>query len=111
MDLPPGFAGDATEIPYCTAAQLLENPHGYIQENGCPVNTQIGTITVTVNFAPFSATVRDHEPMRRYTESVYNMRPQGGEVARLGFKIFGSVQNVVVKVRPATTVWKRSRQT
>jgi uncharacterized repeat protein (TIGR01451 family) len=99
VDLPPGFAGDATEIPYCTAAQLLAHKF-YVQENECPVDTQIGSITVTVNFAPFSTTERDRETAR-YTESVYNMRPQGGEVARLGFKIFGSVQNVVVKVRPS----------
>ena len=98
IDLPPGFAGDATQVPYCKASQLLENPKGYIQENGCPINSQVGTITITVGAAPFSTT--RHEPiLGRYIESVFSMQPQGGEVARLGFKVFGTVQNIIIKVR------------
>jgi uncharacterized repeat protein (TIGR01451 family) len=98
VDLPPGFAGDATQIPYCTAAQL-DHVFFYYESNTCPINSQVGTITITASNHPFSTTEPD-EPLGRWSEPVYNMQPLGGEVARLGFKIFGTVSNVVIKVRP-----------
>jgi hypothetical protein len=96
VDLPPGFAGDATQIPYCSAAQLLAF-NGTALTSLCPVDSQVGTITLTLDFGyyPGRKSIVD-----RYTTPVFNMQPLGGEVARLGFKVLFTVLNVVVKVRP-----------
>jgi uncharacterized repeat protein (TIGR01451 family) len=98
IDLPAGFAGDATQTPLCSPAQLAEEYLHSSRLNGCPVDSQVGTITVYLNFAPFYKLEKAF--LLPILEPVYNMQPQGGEVARLGFKIISVVSNVVVKVRP-----------
>jgi hypothetical protein len=100
VDLPPGFAGDATQTPFCTAAELGEAHLGLNALNGCPVDSQIGTVTVILN-----AAVIVHSKTAvvvPVVEPVYNMEPLGGEVARLGFKTVTFVTNIVVSVVPGT---------
>jgi uncharacterized repeat protein (TIGR01451 family) len=71
-DLPPGFAGDLVDTPSCTAS--LFSLHE------CPIGTQVGITTLTVNEGLQS---------RTYTEPVYNLSPNSGQVAKLGFSVVG----------------------
>jgi uncharacterized repeat protein (TIGR01451 family) len=70
-ELPPGFASDFVDTPSCPAAKFV------IEE--CPIATQIGVTTVTLTGAlngPF-------------VYPVYNLDPNPGEVAKLGFFVAG----------------------
>ena len=69
-DLPAGFGGDLVDTPACQAQQFL---HGE-----CPVPTQIGVTTQI--FTHESAAARRLVP-------VYNLAPEPGEVAKIGFYI------------------------
>ncbi len=89
-DLPVGFAGDAATVPTCSAAQLNRVEFGF----ECPLDSQVGTITVTVGGPALGG---NSLPI---TVPAYNMQPQGGEVARVGFNVAVLSSNVVVTVRP-----------
>ncbi|HEX5309668.1 MAG TPA: hypothetical protein VFW38_11375 [Solirubrobacteraceae bacterium] len=65
-DLPPGFAGDLVDAPTCSSAAFLREE--------CPINTQVGVITLAV--------VKE-----TFTEPVYNVVPSPGELSRLGFSV------------------------
>ncbi len=67
--LPAGFAGDLADTPVCSPALFLRN--------GCPVPTQVGVTTVV--------TVGSISGPR--LEPVYNLAPEPGEVAKLGFTV------------------------
>jgi hypothetical protein len=71
IHLPPGLVGDPTSVPLCTPAQL--------NADNCPAASQIGTTTTAVDavivVVPVPLTIQG---------SVYNVRPQPGEPARLG---------------------------
>ena len=81
--LPPGFAGDLVDTPACPIALLA------LRE--CPVGTQVGFTTLTL----------DHGGVDRFIEPVYNVSPNPGETAKLGFSA-GGIANVQgnVTVRP-----------
>jgi hypothetical protein len=72
VDEPPGFAGDLVDMPICPAAEFLQAE--------CPIGTQVGVTTVTL---------LGHEigHAEAETEPVYNLAPNPGEVAKLGFTI------------------------
>ncbi len=67
--LPAGFAGDLVDTPVCSPASFLRND--------CPVPTQVGVTTVV--------TVGSISGPR--LEPVYNLAPEPGEVAKLGFTV------------------------
>jgi hypothetical protein len=67
-DLPPGFAGDLVDTPACAAADFLSEE--------CPVATQVGVTTITLLGGGHPG------PNLR---PVYNLAPEPGEVAKLGF--------------------------
>ncbi len=71
-DLPPGFAGDLVDTPVCPDSQFLKSE--------CPIGTQAGVTTVTL--APTGTSL---------VEPVYNLSPNSGEVAKIGFLIAGNV--------------------
>jgi uncharacterized repeat protein (TIGR01451 family) len=71
-DLPPGFAGDLIDTPACSAALFL------LEE--CPVATQVGVTTVTL-------TTRYGEAPGPQLTAVYNLAPEPGEVAKIGFAV------------------------
>jgi hypothetical protein len=71
VNLPPGLAGNATVVPQCTRQQL--------DEEGCPVDTQIGVDTASLGGAAGGLFV--------LTESVYNMVPPPGVPVQLAFDI------------------------
>jgi uncharacterized repeat protein (TIGR01451 family) len=66
-ELPPGFAGDLTDMPVCQGATFLQEE--------CPVNSQVGIISI--------ATVGSQTAL----EPVYNLVPDPGALAKLGFAI------------------------
>ncbi len=94
VDLPAGFAGDPAAVQTCSAAQLNEPPPGANERfSSCPLDSQVGTITVALGFRGFVFPV---------VSPVYNMQPLGGEVARLGFKTAVISNNIVITVRPGS---------
>jgi uncharacterized repeat protein (TIGR01451 family) len=66
-DLPPGFAGDLTDMPTCAGAVFLQEE--------CPINSQVGIISI--------GTVGSQTTL----EPVYNLIPDPGSLAKLGFAI------------------------
>jgi AcrR family transcriptional regulator len=101
--LPPGFAGDGTRTPYCTAAQLKATVDGYAFSDKCPIASQVGVASITLNFRGFTETeTYKNAYLIDFVEPMYNMEPLGGEVARLGWKIDGTVTNIVTSVVPGT---------
>jgi len=87
-DLPPGFTGDLVDTPACPTATLTKRE--------CPVPTQVGIITIVIT--PLSKGARADT----FIEPVYNVAPNPGETAKLGFSVGGifAVQGNVV-VRPS----------
>jgi hypothetical protein len=80
FDLPTGFAGDLVDTPSCPAATFTLD--------ACPVGTQIGVTVITL-----SGVVEEPKP-------VYNLAPDPGEVAKLGFRVSGFFIQGGVFVRP-----------
>ena len=93
VNLPPGFIGNSTAVPTCTAAQLEHKTIGFGHAK-CPPASQVGTISVEVRLA----NVEPEEVM----VPLYNMEVTSfGVTAELGFNITGVVvQELQVSVRP-----------
>ena len=74
-DLPPGFAGDLADSPTCPIAAFANEGSGGFS---CPLSTQVGTMLLhTID--------NDGEEYETYLAPVFNLAPNPGEVARLGF--------------------------
>jgi hypothetical protein len=76
-DLPPGFAGaDLVDTPSCSPGQFLQRE--------CPIGSQVGVTTVTY------IGVRE---LQKFAEvlPVFNLTPDPGAAAKLGFVINGNV--------------------
>jgi hypothetical protein len=71
-DLPAGFAGDLVDTPACQAQLFL---HGE-----CPLPTQVGVTTQIFLF---------EGSLKRELEPVYNLAPEPGDVAKIGFTVAG----------------------
>ena len=67
---PPGVALDLTDTPVCEAGLFLQEK--------CPIDTQVGITTVVVD---------QREAEQSYLQPVYNVAPQSGFIARIGFFI------------------------
>jgi hypothetical protein len=76
--LAPGLLGNPNSATVCTHAQLHSDA-------GCPASAQVGTVHVTANIhvAPPLASLSNFG----IDGKVYNLRPTGGEPARLGLKL------------------------
>jgi hypothetical protein len=88
VNLPPGLVGDPQATPMCTQEQLK----GFGEGPACPVNSQVGVVTITYyrSFAEHGTT---------FTVPVYNMQPPVNTPAQFGFNIFGVLIFVNAKVR------------
>jgi uncharacterized repeat protein (TIGR01451 family) len=84
-DLSPGFAGDLIDTPAC--------PIGVFGRNQCPIGAQIGVQTITVSSGGREEAL---------SSAVYNLIPDPGDVAKLGFHFFGGDIGIQgdVTVRP-----------
>ena len=81
--LPPGFGGDLVDTPQCPVAKFSDEE--------CPVATQVGLATLFFE-GPLGREV-DREP-------IYNLQPEPGDVAKLGF----SAVNGAARVQADVTV-------
>ena len=92
VDLPPGFAGDLVDTPTCTAALFLREE--------CPIGTQVGIVTLTLNGR-----------IEVFTEPIYNLAPEPGDVEKIGFTavafdVQGDVTIAPVKVGPGEYIYR-----
>jgi hypothetical protein len=87
IDLPRGILGNPQAAPACPLLAL--------SSASCPVAAQVGhtTVHLIVGGTPDGAGVAE--------VPVYNMIPERGEVAKLGFRVFG-IENVFVSVKLRT---------
>jgi hypothetical protein len=81
--LPAGFAGDLIDTPACQASEFLKT--------ACPVPTQVGDTTATLHVG---------EEEQAYLRPVYNLAPEPGDVAKIGFNIGQFYIEANVSVRP-----------
>ena len=92
VDLPVGLAGYITAIPTCTAQQLSQLAATLPFVVTCPVESQIGTAEVTVNFE------NEVFPIK---VPVYNMTRVEGQTANFAFIISGVIAaGIVSSVEP-----------
>jgi hypothetical protein len=85
VDLPAGFAGSLPGIPACGLADF--------SNLNCPASTQVGTATEDVDYPGVGPFV--------WTSGVYNLVPNPGETAKLGFAPLNALfEQAVVSVRP-----------
>ena len=83
-ELPPGFAGDLVDTPACAASAFLAHE--------CPTDTQVGVTTITLSSIS--------TPSGAQLEPVYNLAPDPGYVAKLGFSVPPLFYEGNVAVRP-----------
>jgi hypothetical protein len=77
FDLPPGFAGDLVDTPACPDSMFLEAE--------CSLGTQVGVTTVTIDGGGVGGL---NGPQM---VPVYNLAPNAGEIAKLGFLVAGNL--------------------
>lgn len=78
VSLPVGFVGDPTAMPTCEEQQL--------EKGSCPVNTQVGTVTLVTSGTPIPF-------------PVYNMKPPPGVPAEFGFFPINVAVHLIASVR------------
>jgi hypothetical protein len=84
--LPPGFGGDLVDTPTCTITQFSNEE--------CPISTQIGVTTLMFEGPLVSRETETHP--------VYNLAPEPGDVAKLGFRAITARVQADVTVLPGT---------
>jgi uncharacterized repeat protein (TIGR01451 family) len=72
-EVPPGFASDFVDTPACPTSEF--------HQEKCPIETQVGVTAVTLTPFGSKALVA--------VVPVYNLSPDPGEVAKIGFSILG----------------------
>jgi len=105
IDMPDGFAGNPGAVPTCPPELFI------LSENGlpfCPNSTAVGFISVKAEFEPIEpgAPAYLHIP-------VYNMPPEPGYAAKLGFRVLAVPVTIDVGVRetPPYNVYARLTNT
>ncbi|HEY2283283.1 MAG TPA: hypothetical protein VGH60_07010, partial [Solirubrobacteraceae bacterium] len=91
--LPLGFLGDATAAAHCTELQLLAQ--GSEVSTECPVASRVGTAVLISGITP-AGTVVPYPPSD--TSAIYNMVPDSGYPAQLGFKYLSQQGTVYTSV-------------
>jgi hypothetical protein len=87
VDLPPGFIGNPTIVPECSAQELVEKEA--LQPPACPIDSQVGVVHVQGSGAignPFAP--------------LYNMVPPPGVATELGFNIAHTIVLLDATLRP-----------
>jgi hypothetical protein len=92
VDLPPGFIGNPTGMPQCSAADLAHMV-AFTSEPLCPATSQVGTAIVRVNTGSLNF-VQVIGPV-----PVYNVVPPPDVPARFGMNIDGTVVTLDAEVR------------
>jgi uncharacterized repeat protein (TIGR01451 family) len=92
VDLPPGLLGNPAGLAQCSLPDLA-NGQLLTEEPLCPVESQVGTTLLHVNFLDIGTTAGPFP--------VYNMSPPADHPARFGFVAFGSV--VLIDAKPRSS--------
>ncbi|HWX45018.1 MAG TPA: hypothetical protein VNY52_06820 [Solirubrobacteraceae bacterium] len=93
VNLPPGYIGNNTAVPTCSAAQLIGSVAG---KSDCPADSQVGTISLDLTY-PFGA-----HPVADNIFPIYNMEVTSfGVTTQLGFNAFVFVQLLNISLRPS----------
>jgi hypothetical protein len=79
--LPPGFGGDLVDTPQCSVAEFVSEE--------CSIATQIGLATVLFEGALGKEMAR---------EPVYNLQPEPGDVAKIGFSVLSGAAQIQADV-------------
>ncbi|HEY3865877.1 MAG TPA: hypothetical protein VGL54_07320 [Solirubrobacteraceae bacterium] len=81
FNLPPGLVGNPTPLPQCSELQFTTTVG--LEKTLCPVDTQIGTVAVTI-YEP-------HNFQQPFTlpAPLFNLAPLKGEPARFAFNVLG----------------------
>jgi hypothetical protein len=90
VDLPPGVLGNPSGTPRCTAADLA-NGVTIDPKSLCSPASQIGTVSIRSNIAPFGAAA-DPVPL-------FNMSPPLGAAARFGFNFVNTLVFIDTRLR------------
>ena len=90
VDLPAGFAGTLPAVPSCLPEDFSTLPGGFHAQT-CPLDSQVGTASLVVNVG---------YQLYHLVVPVYNLTPNQGETAKLGFSALVFKIQAVVSVRP-----------
>ncbi len=90
-DLPPGFVGDLADSPTCSVATFDEQAGLFQGPQYCGLSTQVGTTTVELGFGT---------QITHVTAPVYNLTPNPGELAKLGFAVPAVKVMGTISLRP-----------
>jgi hypothetical protein len=77
VDLPPGFAGNPTATPRCSAEEFIERVES---QPSCPDGSAVGIAALKISFDPVP-----QNKLGFYFVPVYNLEPPPGVTAQLGF--------------------------
>ena len=86
VDLPPGFAGNPTAVPVCSAVVFI---NGDSPEPGCPLESQVGIV-----HAEFGGSAIDT------IYPVFNIQPPPGVAAEFAIKVAALYTFVQASIRP-----------
>jgi hypothetical protein len=92
VDLPAGFVGDPQATPQCPEADLAG-------VSGCPVDTEIGTLTYFGTFGAQQGAPQDAPPQGT---PIFNMVPESGYPAEFGTYVDGKPIMMFVTIRTGT---------
>jgi hypothetical protein len=76
FELPAGFSGDSTAMPYCETSDFVATSNGL--DSLCPDRSAVGVAAVAVQL-----------PVLRAASPIFNLEPPPGGVVRLGFRALG----------------------
>jgi uncharacterized repeat protein (TIGR01451 family) len=96
LDLPPGFVVDLADTPRCSSAAFSREEGLLFPEATCDADTQVGTVSLRVNMAAFYG----YPTFVQAVYPVYNLSPNPGEIARLGFWSVAFGTQGTISVRP-----------
>ncbi len=90
VDLPPGFIGDPTAVPQCSASEFFNFAAG-----ACPPSSQVGIAKTKIPGAEAET------PPFFQPSGVYNLTPSQGEVAAFGFYVILIPVKISVRLDPS----------
>jgi hypothetical protein len=82
VELPPGFAGDPTAVPYCPAVDFVEIDIN-LGRPTCPDSSVVGIAAVKLEFH----TLPVGEKAAYFHTPIYNLMPPPGSALKLGFAV------------------------